>query len=254
MYDIIHWNRGRLGNSLFRYFASIVISLKSPLHKYSDVKHNNDSIVAINDAMFLQIVKNMAVPSANIHLSGYYQYQELAEYKEHILRYIKTNSQDTLHTDRNETFIVGDLMNTNVPVYEYVIHIRLEDFVDIHEFIPVDVLIQALRDIPLNGIVAIVMNKAKTEFEKEYLNKILEYLSSRKIYPKIESNSIKEDFAIMRNCKNLICSKSTISWCAAFLSERMEICYMPDYTIFREHQTMKMPHKHTVLYTISLAS
>ena len=56
----------------------------------------------------------------------------------------------------------------------------------------------------------------------------------------------------MKNTKKLICSNSTICWCAAFLSGNLTTCYMPDYKIRndRSHQTFKFPIQNTFLYFI----
>jgi hypothetical protein len=190
------------------------------------------------------------IPSANIHLTGYYQYQELANYKHEFIQFMKEHPQDVLQTDRNQSYTVGSLMNTDVPIHDYVLHIRLEDFVEIKEFIPVETLITGLQTVPFSGSVAIVMNSPKSDFETNYLNQVVDWFIEREIIPVLETNSLERDFAIMRMSKHLICSKSTISWCAALLSETMEICYMPDYTIFRDHQTMKRPHVNTIFYTV----
>ena len=75
MYDILHWNRGRLGNSFFRYFASIVLHLKSSAHIYSHQRTNNGHTCDMDDKTFLAYCNHGELPSANIHLTGYYQYQ-----------------------------------------------------------------------------------------------------------------------------------------------------------------------------------
>ena len=55
----------------------------------------------------------------------------------------------------------------------------------------------------------------------------------------------------MKNSIALICSNSTISWCAAFLSDKIKECYMPDYYIKeRSLQTFKFPIQNTILYEL----
>jgi hypothetical protein len=35
----------------------------------------------------------------------------------------------------------------------------------------------------------------------------------------------------MKEAELLICSKSTLSWCSAFFSDKIKKCYMPEYNI-----------------------
>ena len=57
------------------------------------------------------------------------------------------------------------------------------------------------------------------------------------------------DFTIMRNAKTLVCSCSTLSWAASFLSETVEKVYMPNYNNpGRIHETYKQPIQNTILY------
>ena len=50
----------------------------------------------------------------------------------------------------------------------------------------------------------------------------------------------------LKNAKKLICSKSTLSWCAALLSEQIETCYFPEYVT--DTVTCKYPILNTKLY------
>ena len=69
---------------------------------------------------------------------------------------------------------------------------------------------------------AIVMNNPKTEFELNYIENIKKWFNDNNISINIESIDIVTDFHIMKNAKKLICSNSTISWCAALLSDNIE--------------------------------
>jgi hypothetical protein len=251
MLNIYHWNRGRLGNSLFRYFATAYLCNKGDLgHKYNSSQYK-EKYIEINDEQFHLIINNsIPVPDCNILLTGFTQYDELFKYRKEILKYMKTNDNDILYTDRNDSYRVKDLLMTDVPVYDIVLHIRLEDFVENNEFIPVDKIVNLLDTIHIKDSICIVVKEPISQFEKEYIQLIVQYLEIRNITTIINNNNIITDFKIMRNCKKLICSKSTISWCAAFLSEDMECCYMPDYSIIRNHQTIKTVHENTIMYYI----
>ena len=96
-----------------------------------------------------------------------------------------------------------------------------------------------------NETICFVLNSPKTEIENKYINFLTKNLSNYKI----ESNDVITDFTIMRNAKTLICSCSTLSWAASFLSETVEKVYMPNYNNpDRIHETFKQPISNTVLY------
>jgi hypothetical protein len=52
----------------------------------------------------------------------------------------------------------------------------------------------------------------------------------------------------MKNAKVLICSCSTLSWCAALLSDTIFMVYFPNYTSRDIHTTFKKPINNTILY------
>ena len=59
----------------------------------------------------------------------------------------------------------------------------------------------------------------------------------------------------MRNAKILVCSCSTLSWAASFLSNVVEKVYIPNYNNHdRIHETFKYPISNTVLYDFEKCS
>jgi hypothetical protein len=56
----------------------------------------------------------------------------------------------------------------------------------------------------------------------------------------------------MTNCKVLVCSVSTLSWCAAFFSKTIEKCYMPKHStsITNDYCDCYYPIDNTELYDI----
>ena len=59
----------------------------------------------------------------------------------------------------------------------------------------------------------------------------------------------------MRNAKVLVCSCSTLSWAASFLSDTLEKVYFPNYNNpDRIHETFKMPNLNTTLYDFDKCS
>ena len=61
----------------------------------------------------------------------------------------------------------------------------------------------------------------------DYLKKLVEYFNLHNVKINLESNDQLTDFQIMKQCKILICTGSTMSWAAAFLSNDIEKCYIP---------------------------
>jgi hypothetical protein len=133
-------------------------------------------------------------------------------------------------------------------VYDTVVHLRLEDFIDNGSAIHPDSIRQLLESV---GAVSycIVINTPNTELELCYI----EYLRSR-FNIIIESNNVLTDYHIMRNAKTLICSCSTISWAAAFFSETVQRVYMPNYPDRRPHETFRKPIENTILYEYKTCS
>jgi spore coat polysaccharide biosynthesis predicted glycosyltransferase SpsG len=93
----------------------------------------------------------------------------------------------------------------------------------------------------------IVCKKPTTEFEYSYINYIKDYLESINIKIFTEHNNVLTDYYIMKEAELLICSKSTLSWCAAFFSAKIQKCYLPDY-IETSNSTCKYPIDNTELY------
>lgn len=254
--------RGRLGNALFRYFAIVLILQSNPDLIYGGINVYRCGTKAISDNLYKDIISNNSFKLENIDnnlsFGGYYQLQEFSKYRDEIKLFLQNNREHIVYNYPYEEFKIGDIINkpTQLNTYDIVIHIRLEDFIENGEFISCDNILKLLNNItPLffsNNKTAIVMNKPKSSFELNYIENIKTWFNDNNISINIESNDILTDFHIMKEAKKLICSNSTISWCAALLSDNIEICYMPDYEIKanRSHQTLKYPIKNTILYSI----
>jgi hypothetical protein len=161
----------------------------------------------------------------------------------------------TLTTDCNDTYNAIDLVNfESCNKYNIVIHLRLEDFIEISHAINPDVIKIILDEIILNypnETICFVLNSPKSDIEKKYIN----YLTKNLKNYKIESNDVITDFAIMRNSRILVCSCSTLSWCASFLSNTLEKVYFPNYNNpDRIHETFKQPISNTILYEFDKCS
>ena len=250
--SVISCGRGRLGNSIFRYLACCVI-----MHKYGRqyTVDNSTPSTYLDDMQFKYILNNECkLNSDRVLMAGFYQFDYFA-YRDIIKATMTAHPEHPLPIDQvGYNYTVGELINTPSgfdKVHHTVMHVRLEDFVTLtNEYIKIDKVIALLASLDLSGGLCIVCTPITTDFEREYITTLTRYLNDRDVVCVVESNDIVTDFHIMANATRLICSLSTISWCAAFLSDTLLQCYMPDYRIIRDHQTFKTPINNTILYNI----
>jgi hypothetical protein len=131
--------------------------------------------------------------------------------------------------------------------YKNVLHIRLEDFVTHGLYLKVDRILSLLDKNILHDSVCIVCKKPVTNFENLYIREIIKHAFNKKIRVFLEYNDTLTDYYIMKESELLICSKSTLSWCAAFFSDKIKKCYLPEYDI-SPNSTCKLPIDNTELY------
>jgi hypothetical protein len=240
--------RGRLGNAIFRYLASAVICINNN-GEYKCIEHMKQHMKEINDIDFQNISKlllngdNLESPYKSISMTGFYQHDTIyKKYKKQIIEFILNNNHEIITDGVNagdnncEKYKMLDILNTP-PIftkrYKNVLHIRLEDFVTHNLYLPVKriiTLFQTRSILDTGDILCIVCKAPTTSFEKNYINELQNFLKKEKnIKTVIESNNTITDYYIMKEATTLICSKSTLSWCAAFFSTIIQTCYMPDY-------------------------
>jgi len=257
-------HKGRLGNSIFRLFANIVFCIVYDMD--STITNNNycSPNIIINDLYFINfandILNNRPIKSINktstLLFDGYFQHDHIYRFfKPQIIEYIKKNPEIILTTDRNDIYNAIDLVNfENYNKYNIVIHLRLEDFIALSHVINPNVIKIIIDEIVLNypnETICFVLNSPKSDIEEKYIN----YLTKNLKNYKIESNDVITDFAIMRNSKILVCSCSTLSWAASFLSNTLEKVYFPNYkNPDRIHETFKQPILNTTLYEFDRCS
>lgn len=261
---IYNVNRGRLGNSIFRFFANIILCVVYDTDS-TVINHNTcRQDILINDIYFInfcdQILNKKSVTpiekSAVLLFDGYFQHDKIYTlFKHQIVNFIKTHPEIILTTDRNEKYKAIDLVNFDIfNKYNIVVHLRLEDFVEISHVINPNSIKGIIDNLVSNypaETICFVVNSPKTDVEKKYIS----YLTDNLINCKIESNDVITDFTIMRNAKVLVCSCSTLSWAASFLSDTLEKVYFPNYNNpDRIHETFKMPNLNTILYDFEKCS
>jgi FkbM family methyltransferase len=256
---VYDYRLGRLGNAIFRYFAS---SLFVILYKAERTYEKNDCTATFGDTDFISWMNYMLdnkLPVIeqyfNFSFYGFYQHDKIfRKFRNELIQHMQNNPDELIYTDGNDentfhyrynvqSYKVSDLITNCNKYYEVVVHIRLEDFIENNDVIHPECLKNVLDK--LNNNICFVVNAPKTEIEISYLNYFKNLYNIT-----IESNDMITDFQIMKNAKILICSCSTISWIAAFLSDTVETVYFPNYNNSRLHETFKQPIDNTILYEI----
>ena len=256
-------NQGRLGNSIFRLFANIVFCTIYDISAQI-VNINYQPNIIVNDSYFINFLNNIIndKPIENIDkntvilFDGFFQHDKIyILFKNNIINFIKNHPEIILVTDHNENYKAFDLVSFNITKqYNIVVHLRLEDFIEISHVINPNsikkILFEIRNEYPDEEI-CLVLNNPKTDLERKYVD----YLTRDLNNIKIETNDVITDFTIMRKSKILLCSCSTFSWVASFLSETLEKVYMPNYNNpDRIHETFKQPILNTVLYDFEKCS
>ena len=278
---------GRLGNALFRYMGTILFCI---IYKIKVVQEGGLGIkkFTMSDSLYVKWLEKKIssndlvyiLKSRVISFEGYFQHDIYLKYKELLLKYMKKHGDQYILTDGNvnnvgiykynrQKFFIKDIINLPIGFdkkYKFVIHLRLEDKMQTNHHISYKFIINILRSIISNDISknefdinnsCIVVKKPDTELEKAYIQKINDYLFS--VFNKniiVESNSIIEDYHIMNQAEILLCSISTISWCAALLSQNIKKCYFPNWKRgepYFDHcgVSCKKPCENTILYNMS---
>jgi hypothetical protein len=249
--------KGRLGNAIFRYLAASVLCI------YFNCEYVINQIQETNcsDENFCFIINNLNknYRICPLNMTEYYQHDTIYKNnKEKIFQFIRNHPNHYVLTDginagdgRNEKFYMINILNAPLSFtkkYKNVLHVRLEDFVSLNLFLPNIRIINLLKNDVIKEELCIVCKEPQTEFEKNYILNIVEYLKNKNINVIIESNDVLTDYYIMKEAEILICSKSTLSWCAAFFSDKIQQCYLPDYQIQPNIMTCKSPIDKTILY------
>ena len=263
---VIFHPAGRLGNAIFRYLASAIYCIHYNCD-YSTDKSNIDyrKLIYCTETVFNKIsndllknVEQYTLTCSFILMSEYYQHDLIyKKYKKEIFEFISKNPEHYVLTDgvcsgdgNCEKFTMKDIVKTPESFqkkYKNVLHVRLEDFVTHGLFLPKERIVNLLEKNIVEGDLCIVCKEQQTQFEFEYVDFIKEFMSKKGVNVYVESNDTLTDFYIMKEAEVLICSKSTLSWSAAFFSESIKKCYLPDYEP-SVNSTCKYPIDNTELY------
>lgn len=247
---------GRLGNGIFRYLASIIICM------------DNDGIYCVqekqkynfDDAMFLKYIEHNINIQDSVNMVGFYQHDDIyKKNKQRIMNYIRSNKEHYIITDgifagdgNRQKFYIRDLVNTPSSFrkrYDTVLHIRLEDYVKHNMVLPIENIYDLFNKKHITDNICILSSSLQTEYEKKYIESLMIFFESKGIKSKFETNDILTDFYIMKEAKTLICSRSSISWCAAFFSDKIEKCYFSISSYKESHNvSYKAPIDNTEYY------
>jgi hypothetical protein len=180
----------------------------------------------------------------NINMTGFYQTDLMHnQFKHKVFQFIHQNPSHIIVTDgitagdgKRETFRMIDIItlpaNFN-KIYKNVLHIRLEDFVTHGFYISKEHIIKLIDTLTELEDLCIVCKQPITPFEINYIEFIHKYLTERKICVILEHNDVLTDFYILKESTLLICSNSTLSWCAALFSSTLKTCYIPHNDRFK---------------------
>jgi len=256
---------GRLGNIIFQYLAKVLFHIvydSTIINKISSFE--NDYYIYITDDIFIKWQNeffNGNTPLFNsdaiLCFWGYFQHDAIyLKYKSQIFEYIRNHPNDIIITDgktdeRPDIEHPVEIYNSSVllthpkgiqKIYDTVVHVRLEHFIANGVVFHPNALRQLLESIDSPSY-CIVVGKISTELELRYIEYLRKYFNIA-----IESNDVITDYHIMRQAKTLVCSYSTLSWAAAFLSDTVQTVYMPNYKNIAPHQTFRTPIENTIFY------
>lgn len=259
--ELVFIQNGRLGNAIFRYLASCILSIKYgyQFNNLSYKKFNINHYKQISEDEFKSILLNTKINlPQKILLKEFYQHDYI-QFKKEIINYIEKNKNlHTITTDENKTYFLKDLIDTPKnfnKYYDIVIHVRLGDF--IQNIFPYRVIINLDYYYKLfdtldfkNKKIIIISENIKTEIEKKYIEQLINYFKIKNLNIVYENNDILTDFYIIKNAEIVICCMSTFSWTAVFLSDKVKTCYLPDYPIIEKNNwiSMKKPCENTLYY------
>ena len=176
---IYNHNQGRLGNSIFRLFANIIFCIVYDINSQIFNNSNCRPSIVINDTYFINfsnnIINKKLIQNINknavLYFDGFFQHDKIyVLFKPQIINFIKNHPEIILTTDRHENYKAIDLVNLNISnKYEIVVHLRLEDFIEIsHVINPISIkkIIDNLVSEYPNETICFVLNSPKIEIER----------------------------------------------------------------------------------------
>jgi hypothetical protein len=203
------------------------------------------NIINIDDNNYFKHYENCKIN--NLIMDGYFHFDKIyLEQKIEIINFIEKNKNNhKIKIDNNEFFIkdlIDNITLDNSKLYDIVIHLKLGNF---NDYIEYNLIIPLIKNIEFNNKrCTFIFKKINNKKDIEYIYNLLILFKANNIEINIECNDLITDFNIMKQCKILICSHSTLSWISAYLSKNIELCYIP----FDKNNINKKPIENTLFY------
>jgi GR25 family glycosyltransferase involved in LPS biosynthesis len=256
-------------NTLGYYKHTVDIAgLKSNAYINSENGHGIfvKTTITLNDETYLKFIQKK-LEYFNVKMDGFFQFGHLyLHYKPQILKYMEQHQfEHYIQTDLREKILMRDLLeDMHLPPekqYDIAIHIRLGDFKGRPDYIEEEYYLALFQKIDFcenNKKVCLLFDPTIKTGDCVFIENCLAWFKQRDLPVTIESNNVLIDFNIMKQVKILVCSMSTLAWTAAYLSKRIEQCYMPDYNFYqladRAAFYFKKPIENTILYPVKTTS
>jgi hypothetical protein len=242
--------KGRLGNALFRYCITRLFTIVYGHKELSECKVDLLSLFNISDELFVQFFSEMSpqnqgllerTPPLLFH--GFYQHDhQITTMKAQLRDYILSHPNEVIKDDRGETFQSSFILSPLVsPPYESLVHLRLEDFISHNLVMDPRCILPILQILPKP--IYLLVKEPSTPLEKKYIS----YLQSH-VQCEVLSGDVITDYNRMRNAKYLVCSRSTLSWMAAFWNDVHKVIFMPQQKYKCTHETFQYPSQNVLTY------
>lgn len=237
-------NGGRTGNILFQYLMCKLIHLKFG-HKYiCKTEFSGDDFVTVNEENINSFLKYDCkdICSKDIVLVGYFQKSDFfIDYREQLLELIYHDTNTDFWNINNTKTFVRDFITSKHSISlnetDVVLSLRLDDFIQLpresSDIIPPLFYLSILNSIDMNNRrLYIVCDKLTMDWEFKYVKHFYRF------NPILIQNNLLHDCALMRDCKTLIHSNSTLCWFMSFLSKNKTKRYILN-TNFYQGQSLK---------------
>ncbi len=243
---------GRFGNNLFQYIAmKLVQNELSKKDTFIEYVYNTplENPFVVTDDNFFNVLNDVSpLVNRNVYLDGYFQLDEhIIKNKGYINAAINTYNNENINDNIKVSFLANKLRDNKYEFNnEYVLHLRLDDFIGDRIVMKPDMYIDVISSLKKVSQLIIVVDKLKYPWEIEYIRMIHEYATKvKKMYVTISSeDDMFKDFCKLYYAPNLISSNSTFSYLAGLLGTH-KYTWCPVNTIY-SHQSISKFDENTV--------
>lgn len=242
---------GRFGNVVFRYLASrlFCIFFDYTISNSKTIKH----FQIFDDEYFIKWMivclteeKIIYINSNYLLFNGYYQHDMIYRFfKKNLIEYIKEHPNEKIETDHNQIYYANDILGEKpiIPFeYKTVIHLRIEDFIDLDLAMDPASLDPVLERCEQPFL--FVHAPVSSELDKKYID----YFKNKYPNSHYYTDYVVKCYNLMRHAEVLVCSCSTISWVAALFNDVNVKTYMPRNYRSLAHESFQYPNEQTEIY------